>query len=231
MHLLLVILSTDQCRIYTVLTRGGSELRIRVIVLLLLVILSSGWTLCDAQETPCIILAEPGEWYQIELNGMTQDYETTMVICFSHNKPVTQRLEVRGALYVKNDPLARSVYYVTNSTAVLCTVRYVSLDSVLFGEERARLEITSTDYHVHLVGVQLEEGPLDIEVPLSFQFVLAVCSLVPFFLLMPDAISNLLERLDAEASSYGVYGQILSLLLPLLSIALTILLLGVLDVS
>ena len=98
-------------------------------------------------------------------------------------------------------------------------------------EDRARLEITSDLYLVHLTGVQMDNTTLDMAIPRSFSYVIALCSLVPFFLMMPDVISNLQEHLDAEAGSKGVYGRILSLTLPFISIALTILLLGVLDVS
>ncbi len=195
----------------------------------MLVIFSLGPALCDAEETPYIILTKAGEWYQIELNGINHDSKVTIIISFSHNKSVTERLEVREPFQTENDVITRSIYYVTNGSTTLCSVRYVNLDSILFGEERARLEITSSDYHVLLVGIQVEESSQELEIPQSFQFILALCSLVPFFLLMPDAINNLQSELDAESASKGVYGRILSLFLPLLSIALTLLLLGGLD--
>ncbi|TET09189.1 MAG: hypothetical protein E3J86_08875 [Candidatus Thorarchaeota archaeon] len=193
-------------------------------------VLSATPILCDAEETPCIVLAKPGEWYQIELNGINIDSEMTIFLSFDHNRSVVDRLEVKDPFQTVNDLLTRSVYHISNGSTNLFSVRYVNLDSVLFGEERARLEMTSSDYHLYLVGIQVEEGKSEIVIPPSFQIILALCTLLPFFLLMPDAISNLQSQLDIEAASKGVYGRILALLLPILSIALTALLLGGLDV-
>ncbi|MHA2064549.1 MAG: hypothetical protein ACXABY_09240 [Candidatus Thorarchaeota archaeon] len=175
-------------------------------------------------------MAKPGEWYQIELSGIDQDSEITIILSFNHSRSVTNRLEVKDQYQAVNDLLTRSVYHIRNESVTLCLVNYVGLDSVMFGEERARLEIASSDYHVYLMGIQIEEGSSEIEIPPSFQIILALCSLVPFFLLMPDAINDLQSHLDADAASKGVYGRILALLLPILSIALTLLLLGGLDV-
>jgi hypothetical protein len=48
---------------------------------------------------------------------------------------------------------------------------------------------------------------------------------------MPDAIEQLQEQMEVEAASRGVYGRVLSLLLPLLSIALTFFLLQTLNID
>lgn len=175
-------------------------------------------------------MAKAGEWYNIGLNGISDNSETVITIRFDHEQPVVDRLEVRGSVQIENDLLTNSIYYIKNGSEVLCTVHYKGLDSVLLGEERARLEITSSNYHVHLIGIQVEKVSTEFDVPPSFQIVLALCSLVPFFLLMPDAINELQVQLDVEAMSRGVYGRILGLLLPLLSIALTVLLLEGLNV-
>jgi len=204
--------------------------RIKSVILLLMVVFSASPIISDAEDTPCIVLAKPGEWYQIGLNGISQESEMTIVFSFYYNKSVGERLEVQEPFHVKNDQYTRSVYYVTNGSSILCSIQYVNLDSVMFGEERARLEISSSDHHVYLVGIQIEENSSELDIPPSFQIILALCSLVPFFLLLPDAINNLQTQLDIEAASKGVYGRILTLLLPFLSIALTILLLGGLDV-
>lgn len=207
-----------------------SGLRIRLVILLVLIILSSVPTQSDADETPCIILAKAEEWYNIGLNGISDNSDTMISIRFDHERPVTDRLEVQGSMIVENDLFTNSIYYIKNGSSILCTVHYKGLDNVLLGEERARLEITSEVYHVHLAGIQVEETSTELDIPPSFQIVLALCSLVPFFLLMPDSINELQMQLDAETMSKGVYGRILGLLLPLLSIALTILLLGGLNV-
>jgi hypothetical protein len=204
--------------------------RIRLVILLVLVILSTTPVLSDAEDTPCIIMTKVGEWYNIGLDGISDNSEIVMTIRFDHEQPVADRLEVQESLQIENDLLTNSIYYIKNGSAVLCTVNYQGLDSVLLGEERARLEIASDAYHVRFIGTQVDEVSTEFGVPPSFQIVLALCSLIPFFLLMPDAINELQLQLDADAVSAGVYGRILSLLLPLLSIALTILLLGGLNV-
>jgi hypothetical protein len=204
--------------------------RIRLVILLVLVILSTTPVLSDAEDTPCIIMTKVGEWYNIGLDEISDNSEIVMTIRFDHEQPVADRLEVQESLQIENDLLTNSIYYIKNGSAVLCTVNYQGLDSVLLGEERARLEIASDAYHVRFIGTQVDEVSTEFGVPPSFQIVLALCSLIPFFLLMPDAINELQLQLDADAVSAGVYGRILSLLLPLLSIALTILLLGGLNV-
>ena len=203
-----------------------SGLRIRLTILLVLIILSSVATQSNAEETPCVIMAKVGEWYNIGLSGISDNSETMISISFDHQQPIADRLEVRGSAYTETDFFTHSIYYIRNGSTILCKVNYKGLDSVLLGEERAKLEITSDTYQVHLVGVQVEETSTEFDIPPSFQIVLALCSLVPFFLLMPDAINELQTQLDTEVASMGVYGRILGLLLPLLSIALTILLLG-----
>jgi hypothetical protein len=201
-------------------------LRVRLVILLTLIVLLSVPIHSDADETPCIIMTKAGEWYIIGLNGMTDTSEVTICLRFDHQLTVAQRLEVQGSFRIENDLLTNSIYYIKNSSSVLCTVQYEGVNEVLFGETRARLEITSDNYYVHLIGIQFDAISTEFDVPPSFQIVLALCSLVPFFLLMPDAINDLQMQLDTETMSKGVYGRILSLLLPLLSIALTLLLLG-----
>ena len=227
MHLLPVILSIDKHGHYSVLDEWGvSGLRIRLAMLLALIIFSTIPVHADAEEAPCIILAKADEWYNIGLSGITDSSESMISFKFDHEQPVKDRLEVQGSLKIENDLFTNSIYYIKNGSLVLCTVHYKGLDSVLLGEERARLEITSDVHHVHLIGIQIDDVSTELDIPPSFQIVLAFCSLVPFFLLMPDTINELQAQLDAEALSKGVYGRILGLLLPLLSIALTILLLG-----
>ena len=207
-----------------------SRLRIRLSIFLVLIILTSVTAQSSAEEIPCVIMAKVGEWYNIGLSGISDNSETMISISFDHQQPVADRLEVRGSEFIENDFFTHSIYYIKNGSTVLCTIDYKGLDSVLLGEERARLEITSDTYQVHLVGIQVEEISTEFDVPPSFQIVLALCSLVPFFLLMPDAINDLQMQLDADVMSMGVYGRILSLLLPLLSIALTVIFLEGLNV-
>jgi len=204
------------------------------IVLLTIIFLLSTATLSGlAQSTsdnPCIILAQPEEMYVIGLSSIDTDAEYQITICFNHTQRVAERLTVQGTCTVVKDYLVNNIYYINNETKGLCTVKYVGLEQVLLGEQRARLEITSENYLVYLIGIATAEQSVELDIPQSFQIIVALCSLVPFFLLVPDAIEELQMQLNAEAMSKGVYGQILSLLLPLLSIGLTFLLLGGLDV-
>jgi len=202
-------------------------------LLAIIVLLSTSILIGSAQSTsdnPCIVLAQPDEMYVIELSSIESDAEYRITIDFNHTKSVSERLTVQETCTVAKDSIYNNIYYISNETNRLCTIKYVGLEQGPLGEQRARLEITSEDYLVYLVGVETAEQAVGVHIPQSFQMIVALCSLVPFFLLIPDAISELQMHLDAEAMSKGVYGQILALLLPLLSIGLTFLLLGGLDV-
>jgi len=203
-------------------------------IVVVMAILIGSTTLGAAQEQedsmPCIVLARPGELYDIELNGKNIDTEHIITFSFDHQRTVADRLEVENPYQDEYDDSKTDLYYVSIDSAVLCAVRYAGLESVLLGEERVRLEVTSTDYHMRLVGNHVaEKVTIDFNIPESFRIVLALCSLVPFFLLIPDAVEDLQVQLETEAASKGVYGRVLALLLPLLSIALTLLLLEGLD--
>ncbi len=198
---------------------------LRVMFAISLVLLASSITLCSAQEvsdgTPCIVLAKPGELYELELYQLGNDTQHTIIISFNFENESARRLEVQVP-YSSNYDSASEVYCVNDGSGLLlCTIKYVGIETVLLGEERAKLEVDSTDYQARLVGVHLSESSIDIEIPKSFGIILALCSLLPFFLLAPDAITDLQAHLEAEAASKGVYGRILALLLPLLSIGLT----------
>ncbi len=198
---------------------------LRVMFAISLVLLASSITLCSAQEvsdgTPCIVLAKPGELYELELYQLGNDTQHTIIISFNFENESARRLEVQVP-YSSNYDSASEVYCVNDGSGLLlCTIKYVGIETVLLGEERAKLEVDSTDYQARLVGVHLPETPIDIEIPKSFGIILALCSLLPFFLLAPDAITDLQAHLEVEAAGKGVYGRILALLLPLLSIGLT----------
>lgn len=207
--------------------------RLNVVLLTVIIFLSVVTLSGSAQSTsdnPCIVLAHPDEMYVLGLSSINTDAEYQITLSFNHTKSVTERLAVQGTCTVVKDILVNNIYYISNETEGLCTVTYAGLEQVLLGEQRARLEITSKNFLVYLMRIDTTEQPVELDIPQSFQIIVALCSLVPFFLLVPDAITELQNHLDAEAMSKGVYGQILALLLPLLSIGLTFLLLGGLDV-
>ncbi len=204
--------------------------RFSIAFITVMVILSVTTLSGSAQSTsdnPCIILAQPDEMYVLGLSSVKSDTEYQITISFNHTKSVAERLTVKGICTVVMD---YAVYYISNGTDNLCTVTYAGLEQVLLGEQRARLEITSENFLVYLLRIDTTEQFVDLDIPQSYQIIVAICSLVPFFILIPDAITELQVQLDAEAMSKGVYGQILALFIPLLSIGLTFLLLGGLDV-
>ena len=203
-------------------------------IVVVMAILIGSTTLGAAQEQedsmPCIVLARPGELYDLKLDGRGIDTEHTITFSFDHQRTVVDRLEVESPYQNEHDDSETDLYYVSIDSTVLCTLRYAGLESVLLGEERVRLEVTSIDYLIRLVGNHVaEEVSIEFDIPESFRIVLALCSLVPFFLLIPDAVEDLQVQLEAEAASKGVYGRVLALLLPLLSIALTLFLMEGLD--
>ncbi|MHA1862929.1 MAG: hypothetical protein ACTSWA_04095 [Candidatus Thorarchaeota archaeon] len=190
-----------------------------------LVLLASSITLCSAQEVsddiPCIILAKARELYDLELYQLENDSHHTIIISFDFENETARRLQVQEP-YISYYDSASDIYCIDDGSGLLlCTIKYVGIETVLLGEERAKLEVDSTDYEARLVGVHLSETPIDIEIPKSFGIILALCSLLPFFLLAPDAITDLQAHLEVEAAGKGVYGRILALLLPLLTIGLT----------
>jgi hypothetical protein len=199
-----------------------SPLFLRVLFAISLVLLSS-ITLCSAQETSsdvCIILAKAGELYDLELYQLNGT-QHTIILSFDFENESRSRLEVQSP-YSSHYDSASDIYSVNDASGLLlCTLKYVGLETVLLGEERAKLEVYSIDYQARLVGVHLSWSSGDIEIPKSFGIILALCSLLPFFLLAPDVISDLQDHLEAETASSGVYGRILALFLPLLSIGLT----------
>jgi hypothetical protein len=190
-----------------------------------LILLAASIMVCTAQgvddNNPCIILAKPGELYDLELYSLGNGTRHTIIISFDFEHDTAHRLEVQGP-YTGNYDSGSGVYCINDDSGLLlCTMKYVGLETVLLEEERAKLEVCSTDYQVRLVGVHMAESSIDVEIPKSFGIILALCSLVPFFLLAPDVIADLQAHLEVDAASKGVYGRILALLLPLLSIGLT----------
>ncbi|TFH03599.1 MAG: hypothetical protein E4H14_16460 [Candidatus Thorarchaeota archaeon] len=207
--------------------------RLHLGILTVVVLLSTVTLLGSAElasNSQCIVLTRPGELYILGLSDLVTDTEYQITISFNHSQSTTQRLDGHGSCTVVNDYLANNLYYISNRTVRLCTITYVGVQQILLGEQRARLEITSDDFLVDVIGIDPIQQSVEVNIPQSFQIIVALCSLVPFFLLIPDVISELQAHLDAEVIAKGVYGQILAILLPLLSIGLTFLLLGGLDV-
>jgi hypothetical protein len=182
---------------------------------------------CSAtSERPCIVLARADEVYVVRLLGVAVQEEHTIKLTFDYHAQVGNRLEVADPYSGLHDELEEARYLVVNTTHVLCVVLYAGLESGLLGDERARLEISSEAFHASLAGLDLPEPSVEFRLPPAAAIVIALFSLLPFFLKMPDVIEGLQEQLSAT----GVHGRIVQVLLPLVTIALTILLLEGLDV-
>lgn len=208
---------------------GASLRRIGIGTVLVLLFVSSNMGNCVAQEEsadrPCIVLTKPGEQYTLELTGKKSSDTHNLTFSFDWNRDTEERLKIRSPYVVIYDPWGAGSYIISRDSTALGVIKHKGQESVLLGDERARLEVYSEDYFVRLVHIQVKDSELTSDIPESFRIVLALCSLLPFFLLIPDAVKNLQTQLDADANSMGVYGRVISLFLPLLIIAVTFLLL------
>lgn len=198
-----------------------------VCILLAMILTSLTLLPCSATtERPCIVLARADEVYVVQLLGISVQEEHTIKLYFDYHAKVDERLGVTEPYIGIHDELEEGRYLVTNGTHVLCTVLYAGLESGLLGDERARLEISSEVFHVSLAGLDLPAPSVELQLPPAAAIVIALFSLLPFFLKLPDVVQQLQEQLSAT----GVHGRIIQILLPLVTIALTILLLEGLDV-
>ena len=201
---------------------------------LLLIVVTISIPLCTAQEddtdSSCIILAKPGETYEPELTGKTSDSRHNVTFSFDYQAEYNDRLDVQNPYNKEDIDSSLGVHNIIIDSAVLCTIDFEGTENVLLSDVRAKLVVTSSDYYVLLFGIQIEQESIQYDIPVAFRIVLFLCTLLPFFLLIPDAIEDLQAQLEVDAAAKGVYGQILLVMLPLLSIGLTLLLLGGLDV-
>ncbi|MGY5853898.1 MAG: hypothetical protein RTU92_10055 [Candidatus Thorarchaeota archaeon] len=212
---------------------NAQSVRVALVLITLVVLLSGSATLCSAQDdatTPSIVLASAGELYELNLESKIDDSSYSIIIEFDHDRDVAERLKAQGSYIVSKNLWDATMYHIFTDSVLLCTVKYAGIETVLLGEERARLELTSDGFFIRILQVPVEDPIIEFVIPASFQIVLALCSLIPFFMLTPDTVEELQEVFEAEIRMRGVYGQILSLLLPLLSIGLTFLLLEGLNV-
>lgn len=176
---------------------------------------------CSADEsegqTPCVILAKAGELYDLELVGRNSSTVHRITFGFNYSQDTDARLEVQPPYY-KDGSLN-----ILLDSEVLCSLEYLGVENYL-GDTRARLQVSSTNYFVSMFNIHVTQDSTGFEIPLPFQIVVVICSLLPYFMLIPDALEDLQGQLEEDAR--GVYGRILSLLLPLVTIALTVLLIS-----
>jgi hypothetical protein len=173
----------------------------------------------QADTRNCIILAKPDETYLLEIEELGHDGRLTVPLRFDYEDSIFDRLETDLPYLVDYSPLS-DLYSISNASYVLCTVAYLGKESVLMGI-RAKLRVASDEFNVRLAGVQIQTNMSELTAPESAKIVIAIVSILPFFLLIPDVLEDLRLQLEHDAGRIGVYGRILELLLPLLVIALT----------
>ena len=207
--------------------------RIGFIFILMFLTLTMNVTFCTAEEIdegiPCIILAKPDEFYDLDLTGNSDDTSLTITFSFDFQLDSSERLSVQNLYSVDNTDSVNGVYNIVQDSIVLCTIKYEGTETLLLSEKRAKLVVTSEEYYVKLYGIHIDQASIKFDLPMSLQIVVLLFTLMPFFLLLPDALKELTTQLDAEVVSKGVYGAILGIMIPLITIALTVLLLGSLD--
>jgi len=100
-------------------------------------------------------------------------------------------------------------------------------EAQLLGRRFMQLEISSSTYYLQLLRVEAEgDGGVEVgELPLPILMVVLICSILPFFLLVPDVTDNLQLQLEERA---GFHARVLGVLLPLLTVAIAVLALQIL---
>lgn len=200
----------------------NSLLRTSVCVLIIIVLLPSmSITKCrgQADTSDCIIFAKPDETYLLEIEELGHDERLTIPLRFNYEDSIFARLETDVPYLADYSPLS-GLYSISNASLVLCAVAYLGKESVLMGI-RAKLRIMSDDFSVRLAGVRIQTNASELTAPESAKIVIAIVSILPFFLLIPDVLEDLRLQLEHDGGRVGVYRRILELLLPLLVIALT----------
>ncbi|MHA1770334.1 MAG: hypothetical protein ACTSXS_01900 [Candidatus Thorarchaeota archaeon] len=194
----------------------------------------------ENQENRRVILVSPEEEYTITLSS-NSSHPTTFNFSYNASQAVGAQLTIKtqyDTITIVYDP-HRDHYTLTNATADaknrdLCKIKFLGYQTVLLNEKRAELEITSKTFYIQVSMVVSSQGhDLSKDGPVlsvPFVIILALCSLLPVMLLIPDAIVVLREQIDAELSTSdrGVYSRIFALLIPLLCIGLTFFLLQLL---
>jgi len=207
--------------------------KIGFMFILMFFVLSMNVTFCTAEDTgdgtPCIILAKPDELYDLELTGKSDDTSLTITFSFDYQLDSYERLSVQGSYNVDNTDSTNGGYNIVQDSIVLCTFTYEGIEKILLSEKRAKLVVTSEEYYANLYGIHIDQASIQFDLPISFQIVVLLFTLIPFFLLLPDALKELTVQLDAEAYAKGVYGAVFGIMIPLVTIALTMILLGSLD--
>ena len=133
-----------------VLTRISHHfpLFLRVLFTVVVILLVSNIEVCSAQagddSSSCVIMAKPGELYDLEVYPLDTGPQYTIIIEFDFKDDLFQRLEVQEPFRSNYDSESGLYCINDNSGAFLCSIEYTGVETVLL-EERAILEVTSTD--------------------------------------------------------------------------------------
>jgi len=73
----------------------------------------------------------------------------------------------------------------------------------------------------------MEEGGQlpQVGIPEPIVWIIALVSLLPFFLVVPQVVDNLTYQIDVDGERRGIIGRLLGIFLPLVTVGVTLLLL------
>lgn len=164
--------------------------------------------------------------YELLLEGILASNQETLTLSFDRTASSHERLELVEGYDISFDTFDSNVYYISSESESLCTVRYTGSEEILLNEY-SRLEVSSSEYYIRLMQVYYNENDTTFNLTDSAGIIIIVtlCSLIPFILEVPSAMEDLQDALEAEVSSFGTYGRLLRLFIPLITVSLTFLLL------
>ncbi len=209
-------------------------LRVGLILLVSIMILSEFTLYCSAEEEdrPLIIMTKPGEEYEVQFDSKKDTTAHTLIIQFDYTEVIDSKLQLNEPYTFERDLLFSSVYTVYFGEDILCIITFTGTESWLVVQEYAKLEITSSDYFTRLSDFTSNSDEYIvniIELPVV-QIVIILFSILPFHLRTADVIEEFQEQLETEIATLGVYGKILSLFIPILSVSLAFIMLGTLNI-
>jgi len=189
----------------------------------------------EEDEEMCVILARITTFYKIGLYEKGGNVSLTVTFWIHYNWTLAEgdRLAVINASspisYEYLEGLSWSIR--DEGGRELCRATEEGLEDV-WGALCARLVLTSHDYYLRRLGVmdpQAEVG--EVEVPEPLVWVILLASLLPFFPMVSRSVSNLVERIEEEGiwrrgGGERVFMALLQIFLPLLTMGVTILLVG-----
>jgi hypothetical protein len=169
--------------------------------------------------------------YEILLESIKDSEEYTLTLSFDSFEDAKDRLVIYEDYQIKKDALDSNLYSVYKDSVLISTIRYAGSEAILYNEY-SRLELTSTDFYLRFVEVHYLDktvlfNPLE---STGIMIIVTLCSLLPFILEVPSVLEDLQEVIDAEVANFRVYGALLRLFIPILTVSLTLYVLQSLEV-